>query len=211
MTLQIHSDSVRDGEPIPERFAVATPTPDGREEMGGADVSPHLAWSGEPEGTRSFAVSVVDPDAPADRTRMGVEGLSLGDDEPRVGFAHWLIADIPPDVHEIAEGAASSGFVARGKPAEDAGVLGVVGQNGYRGLFEGDPALEGVYLGWDGPFPPWNDELMHHYVFTVHAVDVASLGLEPGFTLEDFRSAIGGHELDMGVVVPVYTLNPNLR
>ncbi|MFB3739131.1 MAG: YbhB/YbcL family Raf kinase inhibitor-like protein [Candidatus Velamenicoccus archaeovorus] len=211
MTLEIRSDSLRDGEPIPERYAVATPTPEGRAEMAGADVSPHLAWSGEPEGTRSFAISVVDPDVPADRTRMGVEGLVLGDDEPRVAFAHWLVTDIPPDVHEIAEGAASDGFEAHGKPPERAGGVGVVGQNGYRGLFEGNPDLEGTYLGWDGPFPPWNDERVHHYVFTVHALDVPSLGLARGFGLEEFRRAIQGHELDAGSFVPVYTLNPKLR
>ena len=96
MALRVESTSVADGQPIAEIHAVATPTADGKAEMAGRDLSPHLRWSGEPEGTRSFAISVVDPDVPADRTRMGVEGLSLGDDEPRVDFAHWLVADIPP-------------------------------------------------------------------------------------------------------------------
>ena len=89
------------GTMIPETYAVATPTADGTAEMAGRDLSPGLQWSGEPEGTRSFAISVVDPDVPADRNRMGVEGLSLGDDEPRVEFAHWLVVDIPTRVHEL--------------------------------------------------------------------------------------------------------------
>jgi Raf kinase inhibitor-like YbhB/YbcL family protein len=211
MTITVESTSVADGQPIPEAFAVHTPTPEGRSEFGGADRSPHLAWSGEPADTRSFALSVVDPDVPADRTRMGVEGLSLGDDEPRVDFAHWLVVDIPADVHELPEGAGGDGFVAHGRPSDPPVPGAVTGQNGYRGLFEGNQDLEGTYGGWDGPFPPWNDERVHHYVTTVHALDVASVGLEPGFTLEDFRAAIEGHVLDEGRIVPTYTLNPSLR
>jgi hypothetical protein len=211
MTLTLESESIRPGEPIPEVHAVATPTPDGKAEMAGADRSPHLRWSGEPQGTRSFAISVVDPDVPADRTRMAVEGLSLGDDEPRVEFAHWLLADVPADVHEIPEGADGDGFVAHGRPPGRTSFGAVSGQNGYVGLFEGNADLEGIYGGWDGPFPPWNDEVVHRYVFTVHALDVASLGLEAGFTLEDLRRAIEGHVLDAGELVATYTLNPSLR
>jgi Raf kinase inhibitor-like YbhB/YbcL family protein len=211
MALAIESTSLADGRPIPEAHAVATPTADGRAEIAGADRSPHLRWSGEPDGTRSFALSVVDPDVPADRTRMGVEGLSLGDDEPRVDFAHWLVVDIPPVVHEIAEGAGGDGFVPHGREPGRPVFGGVEGQNGYRGLFDGDPDLEGTYGGWDGPFPPWNDEIVHRYEVTVHALDVPSVGLEPGFTLEEFRSAIDGHVLEQATIVPTYTLNPSLR
>jgi Raf kinase inhibitor-like YbhB/YbcL family protein len=211
MTLTVESTSIADGRPIPEVHAVHTPTPDGRSEFGGADRSPHLHWSGEPEGTRSFAISVVDPDVPADRTRMGAEGLSLGDDEARVEFAHWLMADIPPDVHELPEGAGGDGFVPHGRPMDPPVPGAVTGQNGYRGLFEGNPDLEGTYGGWDGPYPPWNDEVVHRYFTTVYALDVPSAGLRPGFTLEEFRAAIHGHVLDEGTIVPTYTLNPKLR
>ena len=211
MTLKVESTSMADGEPIPETYAVATPTADGKAEMAGRDLSPDLRWSGEPEGTRSFAISVVDPDVPADRNRMGVEGLSLGGDEPRVEFAHWLVVDIPVRVHQLPEGAGGDGFVAHGKPPEPPAAGAVTGQNGFRGLFEGNPDLEGTYGGWDGPFPPWNDEQVHHYVTTVFALDVDSAGLRPGFTLEEFRAAIDGHVLDEGRIVPIYTLNPRLR
>jgi hypothetical protein len=142
---------------------------------------------------------------------MGVEGLSLGDDEPRVDFAHWLVADIPRSVHELPEGAGGDGFVAHGRPPEPPVPGAVTGQNGYRGLFEGNPELEGTYGGWDGPYPPWNDELVHHYLLTVYALDADSLGLEPGFTLEEFRAEIHGHVLDEAQIVPTYTLNPSLR
>ncbi|MGZ8579805.1 MAG: YbhB/YbcL family Raf kinase inhibitor-like protein [Actinomycetota bacterium] len=211
MSMSLQSRSVADGEPIAGAHAVATPTPDGKAEMAGADRSPHLRWEGEPEGTRSFAISVVDPDVPADRTRMGVEDLELGDDEPRVDFAHWLVVDLPSAVHELPEGAGGEGFVAHGRAPGPTTVGGVQGENGYRGLFEGNADLEGTYGGWDGPFPPWNDEHVHHYVTTVYALDVETLGLDAGFDLDRFRRAIDGHVLGSAEIVPVYTLNPELR
>lgn len=211
MALTVESTSIADGHPIPEIHAVAIPTAEGRSEIAGRDRSPHLRWSGEPEGTKSFALSVVDADVPADRERMGVEGLSLGDDEPRIDFAHWLVADIPPGVHELPEGAGGDGFVAHGRPPEPPAVGAVTGQNGFRGLFEGNADLEGTYGGWDGPFPPWNDEQVHRYFTTVYALDIETLGLEPGFTIEELRAAMHGHILDEGQIVPVYTLNPDLR
>ncbi len=211
MGLTLESTSFTDGQPIAEVHALAVATPEGRAAMTGGNRSPHLRWSGEPGGTRSFAISVVDPDVPADRTRMGVEGLLLGDDEPRVRFAHWLVADIPADVHEVPEGADGDGFVARGKPPGPIAVGGLSGANGYGGLFEGNPDLEGTYGGWDGPFPPWNDEHVHRYVTTVYALDVERIGLDAGFTLDGFEAAIEGHVLDRAQMIPTYTLNPSLR
>lgn len=211
MSMTLDSTTLADGRPIDEVHAVATPTADGKAEMAGADRSPQLLWSGEPDGTRSFAISVVDPDVPADRARMGVEGLVLGDDEPRIEFAHWLVADLPAHVHEIPESAGGDGFVAHGRTPRPTTVGGVQGQNGYRGLFEGNGDLQGTYGGWDGPFPPWNDERVHRYVTTVYALDVPTIGLAAGFDLEAFRVAIGDHVLATAEIVPTYTLNQSLR
>ncbi|HWC71756.1 MAG TPA: YbhB/YbcL family Raf kinase inhibitor-like protein [Actinomycetota bacterium] len=211
MSMTLESTSVAHDQPIDTVHAVATPTADGKAELAGADRSPHLRWSGEPAGTRSFAISVVDPDVPADRSRMGVEGLPLGDDEVRIDFAHWLVVDLPSDVHELPEGAGGEGFVAHGRPPAATSMGGVQGQNGYRGLFEGNADLEGTYHGWNGPFPPWNDQRVHRYITTVYALDVETLGLEPGFDLDAFRAAIEGHVLASAEIVPTYTLNPSLR
>ena len=52
------------------------------------------------------------------------------------------------------------------------------GINDYTGWFAGNPAMAGDYYGYDGPFPPWNDSLVHHYVFTLYALAVARAPVE---------------------------------
>jgi Raf kinase inhibitor-like YbhB/YbcL family protein len=82
-TFNLTSTSVKDGEPLPlgqwsGRMGVA----------GGEDRSPQLSWAGAPRGTKSYAVTVYDLDAPTGS-----------------GFWHWAVANIPADVNDLAEGA----------------------------------------------------------------------------------------------------------
>lgn len=99
----------------------------------GADLSPALEWSGEPPQTRSFVLIVDDPDAPG-----GV-------------WNHWLLYNIPPTVHAIAQGY---------RPDRD-------GESGVNDFGK---------LGYNGPCPP-KGHGPHRYYFKLSALDVPSLEL----------------------------------
>ena len=205
MALQVESDSINHGERVPHDHAFGVPDGEGKAAPEGGNRSPHLIWSGAPEGTQSFALIVYDPDVPADFSDANKDDRTLPEDAPRADFAHWLLVDISPDVSELPEGAGSDGIVPGGKPTGET-EHGVTGSNSYTEAMAGDPAMGGTYGGYDGPFPPFNDERLHHYHFVVHALDVPSLELEGDFTIEDVRAAMEGHVLDQGEIVGEYTL-----
>ena len=56
--------------------------------------------------------------------------------------------------------------------------------------------MGGDYGGYDGPCPPWNDSIMHHFHFTVFALDVQLLDLKGAFTGAGVLAAMKGHVLD---------------
>ena len=204
MSLQIEIPGFARNAPIPATFAFCAP--DGM----GDNRNPEVRWSGAPATTRSFAVLCIDPDAHTDPTDVNVEGRTVSRDLPRADFSHWVLVDIAADVTSIAEGADSDGITPKGK-AVGSTELGVRGRNDYTAWFAGDAEMGGTYGGYDGPCPPSNDELIHHYVFTVYALDVASLGLSGEFGAADALAAMEGHVLDQASWTGTYTLDPDRR
>lgn len=205
--MQVRSESFEDGQRIPAPFAFCK---SGDPVAPSDNRSPHLAWQGAPSATRSFVLTCIDPDVPSRGDDVNQVGRTVPADLPRVEFVHWLMANIPRECVELAAGACCDGITARGK-REPIGPPGSVqGLNDYTGWFSGDPDMAGQYLGYDGPCPPWNDALLHHYHFRIHALDVAALPLANGFTLADLRAAMDGHVLGEGQLVGTYSLNPSV-
>lgn len=84
MTFTLTATTFNDGETLPKKHVY------NQGGYGGENSSPALKWENAPEGTKSFALSVYDPDAPTGS-----------------GFWHWYVINIPADVTELAEGAGS--------------------------------------------------------------------------------------------------------
>jgi hypothetical protein len=115
--------------------------------------------------------------------------------------------DLPPAPAEIAEGEFSRGFTARGKPGPQALRGARQGLNDYTGWFAGDAQRAGQYFGYDGPFPPFNDSLVHHYVFTLYAVSMPRLPVEGAFGGLQVREALARCTLGAATFSGTYTLN----
>ncbi|MGH8997323.1 MAG: YbhB/YbcL family Raf kinase inhibitor-like protein, partial [Acidimicrobiales bacterium] len=83
-TLAVRSNLFAEGETIPKSAAHSM--------VGGENESPDLTWSEGPEGTRCYAVTCYDPDAPT-----------------TVGFTHWVLFNLPASVHSIDAGGSPGG------------------------------------------------------------------------------------------------------
>jgi len=75
MAFRLSAPDLREGADIPKKFT-----------CDGADVSPSLAWTDPPKGTKAFALICDDPDAPAGT------------------WVHWVIYDLPADTRDLPEG-----------------------------------------------------------------------------------------------------------
>ncbi|MBI2316763.1 MAG: YbhB/YbcL family Raf kinase inhibitor-like protein [Betaproteobacteria bacterium] len=207
--MKIASNSFADNGRIPGALAFAVADPAAHIKLS-SNRNPHLQWSGAPPGTKAFAVICHDRDVPSRADDVNKEGRVVSKALPRVHFYHWVLIDLPPAVTEIREGEFSDGVTPRGKKGPDAAHGSRQGINDYTAWFKGDKDMAGDYFGYDGPCPPWNDELLHHYVFTVCALDCAKLALQGKFTGAEALAAMEGHILDRASLTGIYTLNPAL-
>jgi Raf kinase inhibitor-like YbhB/YbcL family protein len=212
-TMKIWSDSFKDGGYIPGEFAFCIIDPVTHVSLS-SNRNPHLAWSDLPAGTKSLALICHDPDVPSRGEDVNQEGKTVPPDLARVDFFHWVMIDLPPTLTQIQAGEFSDGVVARGKSGpempDSAGSGGRHGLNDYTGWFGADPDMAGDYFGYDGPCPPWNDSLIHRYMFTLYALNVARVPVEGRFTGQRVRDAIRDKVLGEASIVGLYTLNPGM-
>lgn len=134
----------------------------------GEDVSPPLEWSGVPEGTKSFALTCLDPDAPPGT------------------WVHWVLYDFPGDSTGMDENL----------PKEETLTSGA-----KQGACWGVDSFSRV--GYYGPCPPPGHGY-HRYYFTLYALDVDSVGLDPNAAHRDLEKAMEGHILAKAVVMGRY-------
>ena len=111
MTFTLTSNDITDGGVLPDAQVQAL-----------GNTSPHLAWSGAPEGTKSYAITCYDPDAPTGS-----------------GFWHWTVANIPADVSEIPTGGPVPSGAVEGRtdygPAGFGGAAPPPGHGPHRYIF----------------------------------------------------------------------------
>lgn len=209
--MKLWSTSFQDGELIPPEFAFCAIDPV-RHAAFSDNRNPDLVWSDIPGGTRSFALICHDESAPSIPDDVNQEGKRLRHDLPRAEFVHWVLIDIPRDWSSIGAGQFSGTVTPHGKPGpdvpEESGLRH--GTNDYTHWFKGDPDMEGVYCGYDGPCPPWNDDLVHRYVFTLYALDIDRVPVDGKFSGQQVRVAIQGRILGEAKLTGTYTLDPAL-
>ena len=207
--MKLTTTAFRDGGVIPAEFAFGRPDPKTHVALS-ANRNPDFAWSGAPAGTKSFALLCVDPDVPSRGDDVNQEGRVVPASLPRVDFFHWVLVDLPPSATSIARGEHAEGVVPHGKPGPAAKHGARHGVNDYTGWFAGDPAMAGDWYGYDGPCPPWNDAIVHRYVFTLYALDVDVLPVMGRFHGADALKVIERHALGRASITGTYTLNPEL-
>jgi ribose transport system ATP-binding protein len=150
------------GGTIPDRFAERNRR------------SPALEWEGVPDGTQSFALSITDPDLPAEFNF------------PR-SFAHWLVYNIPADARRLSEGASMTAAMPSGSQELNSDFV----------TFR----IPGFGRGYGGPWPP---DRPHRYVFTLYALKTRSIDLPQDADLTAFAAAVLPVTIDQTSFTAIY-------
>jgi Raf kinase inhibitor-like YbhB/YbcL family protein len=207
--MKLISSSFSDNQRIPGAYAFAVPHATDHIKLS-SNRNPQLGWSDAPAGTKSFVLICHDRDVPSKGDDVNKDGRSVPASLPRVAFYHWVLVDIAPSMSSIAEAEFSDGISARGKKGPEAKHGVRQGLNDYTAWFAADKDMSGDYFGYDGPCPPWNDEILHHYVFTLYALDSARCAVSGMFKGGDVLKAIESHVLAKASLTGIYTLNPKV-
>lgn len=191
-SLTVTSPDIVSNAPINKKFAFCTPDGAGKT-TSSENISPQISWSGAPAETKSFALVVVDPDVPSVFDDANKEGKTIAEDFPRKDFYHWVLVNIPVNVTQIAQG--------KGKDA----ATGKAMVNDFAAFMKDKPAQ--TFLGYDGPCPPFNDVRLHHYHFTVYALDTAAISLDntKSPATKDMVNEIQKHAIAKGELVGTYS------
>ena len=124
MSMTIQSSSFHHNGVIPVRHT-----------CDGHNISPELSWTGAPPGTKSLALIVDDPDAP-------------DPDAPRMIWVHWILYNIPANVHGLPEGVAANELPFGTMP----------GLNDWQ------------HPRYEGPCPPVGNHRYYHKLFALNVV-----------------------------------------
>ncbi|MCT7614016.1 YbhB/YbcL family Raf kinase inhibitor-like protein [Aliarcobacter butzleri] len=129
----------------------------------GENISPQLSWENAPKGTKSFAITVYDPDAPTGS-----------------GWWHWVVFDIPSNKTTLASGFGNSDSKEAIQSITDYGKTG-----------------------FGGACPPVGDKA-HRYIFTVHALDIETLGLDKNTNAATVGYYINSHSIVKASIISYY-------
>jgi Raf kinase inhibitor-like YbhB/YbcL family protein len=207
--MKLWSDSFQDQSVIPGEFAFCVTDPGSHVALS-TNRNPHLAWSDLPAGTQSLVLICHDPDVPSKGDDVNQAGRIIAADLPRIDFYHWILIDLLPGIDSVQAGEYSKTIIPRGKTESVLANGARQGLNDYTGWFAGDDKMSGNYFGYDGPCPPWNDAIVHRYVFTLYALKVPHLQVQGDFTGDQVRAALAGNVLGKAHITGLYSLNPRL-
>ncbi|MCG3718191.1 YbhB/YbcL family Raf kinase inhibitor-like protein [Aliarcobacter butzleri] len=129
----------------------------------GENISPQLSWENAPKGTKSFAITVYDPDAPTGS-----------------GWWHWVVFDIPSNKTTLASGFGNNDSKEAIQTITDYGKTG-----------------------FGGACPPVGDKA-HRYIFTVHALDIETLGLDKNTNAATVGYYINSHSIAKASIISYY-------
>ncbi|KAA8999430.1 YbhB/YbcL family Raf kinase inhibitor-like protein [Affinibrenneria salicis] len=197
--LTVWADDIDPALELPARYAACRLSAP-RQISPAAGENPALRWSAGPQGTKSWLLIMQDLDVPQELSDINQAARIIPANAARRAFTHWLLTDIPPEVHAIPAGVEGSARAPQGLPLVKTR-YGVRQPNGFAAFMRNGP-----YGGYKGPCPPWNDEKPHRYKFSVFALNISRAAGRP-LTEQSLMQSIQPHILAAGSLQVSYSLH----